>query len=218
MKTKTITSHAQTFTLHPSGALYWHETDMLLITDVHLGKVSHFRKHGSAVPQSAIPYNFDKLDRTFAHFKPRVLCFLGDLFHSVINSEWLLFSEWIKNITAKVVLVTGNHDIISPLKYEEVNVHVTPQWQIGAVLLTHIPEEREHVFTISGHIHPGIRLQGLGRQSLSIPCFFKTPTQLILPAFGAFTGNYTMNPSENDEVFVITEDEVIQVDLTRFMH
>jgi len=39
IKTETITLHQQTFTLHPSGAMYWHETQMLLVADVHLGKV-----------------------------------------------------------------------------------------------------------------------------------------------------------------------------------
>lgn len=211
MKVETITIHAQTFTLHPSGAMYWHEHKMLLIADVHLGKVTHFRKHGSAVPQSAIQDNFRQLDNVLSHFQPEVLCFLGDLFHSYINAEWLLFAEWIKTVSSQIILVAGNHDVISSSKYEEIDIEVTDQWQIGSILLTHIPELRNNAFNIAGHIHPGIRLKGLGKQSLSIPCFFKSSNQLILPAFGTFTGKHLIAPNQGDQVFAVTKDEVIRI-------
>ena len=80
---KPITIQNHNFTLHPSGAMYWHEREMLLISDVHLGKVSHFRKHGSAVPKKAIAKNFEKLQDVIQSFAPKVICFLGDLFHSI---------------------------------------------------------------------------------------------------------------------------------------
>jgi len=213
IKTKTINIHKQTFTLHPSGVMYWHETQMLLIADVHLGKVTHFRKHGSAVPISAMHDNYVQLDQVLSCFKPRVLCFLGDLFHSYINSEWDLFSKWKKTVSAKIVLIAGNHDVISPIKYEKINIDVTDQWQIGSILLTHIPETQDHVFNIAGHIHPGVRLKGLGKQSISVPCFFKTIDQMILPAFGVFTGKHILTPDEHCQVFVITEEEVIPMSM-----
>jgi len=77
--------------------------------------------------------------------------------------------------------------------------------------LTHHPEEREDLFTICGHIHPGIRLKGPGKQTLKLPCFHKKTHQLILPAFGEFTGSHTISPDKEDEIFVITSDEVILV-------
>ncbi len=52
----------QNFILHPSGAIFWEEKSMLLISDVHLGKVAHFRKHGMAIPERAILENFTKLN------------------------------------------------------------------------------------------------------------------------------------------------------------
>ena len=39
--------------LHPSGAVYWEEKQTLLLADVHLGKVAHFRKNGISVPSKA---------------------------------------------------------------------------------------------------------------------------------------------------------------------
>ena len=54
-----ITIKKQVFMLHPFGSLYWKDKNILLISDLHLGKISHFRKNGLAIPNSAIPKNFE---------------------------------------------------------------------------------------------------------------------------------------------------------------
>lgn len=203
----------QTFTLHPSGALFWQEKSILLISDVHLGKVSHFRKFGAAVPQNAIQSNFDLMDKALQFFQPEILIFLGDLFHSSLNTEWQLFEKWTFSVTAKIILVAGNHDIISPLKYGDLNIQVVSEVQLDGFLLTHHPEEREGFFNFSGHIHPAVRLQGTGRQTLRLACFFKSIHQMILPAFGTFTGTYVLEPKETDEVFAVTGEAVFKVKL-----
>lgn len=209
--TKSIQISDQQFILHASGAMFWKEENMLLISDVHLGKVSHFRKYGSAVPQNAVLGNYQKLNEVMDFFKPQKLVFLGDLFHSSLNKEWLFFEAWIKNISSEVILVEGNHDIISPLKYEDLGIKLTPELILNKFLLTHHPEERSGLFNFSGHIHPGVRISGLARQTLELPCFFKNENQMILPAFGEFTGKHILSPKEGDEVFVLANEEVIML-------
>ena len=59
--TITIQIKSNTFILHPSGALFWEDKNVLLISDVHLGKVSHFRKHGVAIPENSVSKNFMRL-------------------------------------------------------------------------------------------------------------------------------------------------------------
>lgn len=39
--------------LFPQKALFWHSKRMLVLADVHLGKVNHFRKNGIPVPVRA---------------------------------------------------------------------------------------------------------------------------------------------------------------------
>jgi DNA ligase-associated metallophosphoesterase len=199
------------FVLHCSGALYWVEKRMLLISDAHLGKVSHFRKFGSAIPGGAIHKNFLKLDEAVAYFEPEGICFLGDLFHSTLNNEWYLFKSWVERTPVPIILVAGNHDIISPTKYHDINITIVSEWTLDGFLLTHYPEEREDHFTLCGHIHPSVLLAGKGRQFLKLPCFFRSPSQMILPAFGEFTGTYTMEPAEHDIVYVITKDDVLEI-------
>jgi len=206
------TINNNTFVLHCSGAMYWVEKRMLLISDVHLGKISHFRKYGSALPGNAIFQNFIKLDNTVEYFNPESICFLGDLFHSTLNNEWNLFTEWVERTQLPTILVAGNHDIIGPHKYEELGITVVSEWTLDGFLLIHDPQEREDYYTLSGHIHPSVLLAGKGRQFLKLPCFFRTPKQLILPAFGEFTGTYVMEPQEDDKVYVITKEDVVEVE------
>ncbi len=197
--------------MHPSGTLFWKEKRMLLISDVHLGKVSHFRKFGSAVPQAAVLRNFELLDDSLAFFEPEIVCFMGDLFHSSMNKEWQLFEDWVGKVESTIILIAGNHDIISPLKYEDLGIQVVSEIQQDGFLLTHHPEEREGFFNFSGHIHPAVRLRGGGRQSLRLPCFFKSDQQMILPAFGAFTGTYVLEPNRDDQIFTLAENSVIKI-------
>lgn len=200
----------QNFQFHPSGIAFWEEQQLLLIADVHLGKISHFRKHGSAVPQNAVLQNFDKLTEMVKKFQPKNICFLGDLFHSAKNAEWGLFEKWVEEQTAKVSLILGNHDIISPLLFENMGVRVFQELYIGKFKLTHHPEVQEAYFNICGHIHPGYRLTGLAKQHLKLKCFFRSKHQLILPAFGEFTGVFLMKPEPQDQIFVCAGTVVLK--------
>lgn len=197
------------FILHASGAMFWKERKMLVISDVHLGKISHFRKHGIALPKQAFIGNFERLTSVADTFHAEIICFLGDLFHSKINSEWSLFADWVNTRPEKFLLIIGNHDILEPEKYEAVGMAIAAELTVGNLLFTHEPEERDGFFTFCGHIHPGIHIRGKGRQSMDLPCFFRTKHQMILPAFGEFTGKWIMDPGADDLVYAIAGNTVV---------
>jgi len=211
MTTQQIEISGQQLIMHPAGVLFWVEERVLLISDVHLGKVMHFRKYGAAVPRDAVYKNFTLLQALLDEYHPKVVCFLGDLFHSNLNSEWQLFEEWVKGVHARIILVAGNHDIITPLRYEALGILMVPELVWGPFLLTHYPEERDGLFNFSGHVHPAVKLRGSGRQTLRLPCFFKNRHQLILPAFGAFTGTYVLEKKQEDEIYAIADSAVIKI-------
>lgn len=209
MKKIQIKNHK--FTLHSSGAIYWPKNNMLLIADVHLGKVAHFRKHGAPIPAPAAFENLEKLTEISNQFQPKTICFLGDLFHSKLNEEWQDFEKWTEYTKAEIVLISGNHDIIPSHFYEALGIRVFDEWLLDGFLLTHHPTDSPGSFNFCGHVHPGVRMKGVGRQYLRFSCFYKTINSLILPAFGNFTGKHILKPSKSDEVFAIVEDEVICV-------
>jgi DNA ligase-associated metallophosphoesterase len=201
----------ETFILHCNGTVFWEEKKTIIISDVHLGKVTHFRKHGIAIPQNAISENFRKITEVLEYFNPDKIIFLGDLFHSTKNAEWNLFENWVLDNNYETYLITGNHDIIDENHYRKIGVIVVEMLEIDHFFFTHHPTEKENSFNFSGHIHPGILLRGLGLQSLRLPCFFHKPNQMILPAFGEFTGKYFLKPNVEDIVYAIAGNEVIQI-------
>jgi metallophosphoesterase superfamily enzyme len=105
----------------------------------------------------------------------------------------------------------GNHDIHTHSKFCDIDIDILHGIAAEGFLLTHKPIDREGHFNFCGHIHPCIRLRGKARQFLKLPCFFRKPGQLILPAFGEFTGTFEMSPAEDDIVYAVTKDAVIEV-------
>lgn len=201
----------ETFILHCSGAVFWEEKNTIIISDVHLGKVTHFRKHGIAIPQSAISENFRKITEVLDYFNPEKIIFLGDLFHSTKNAEWNLFENWVLDNNYETYLITGNHDIIDENHYKNIGVIVVEILEIDHFFFTHHPTEKENSFNFSGHIHPGIILRGLGLQSLKLRCFFSKSNQMILPAFGEFTGKYLVKPNLDHIIYAIAGNEVLLI-------
>ena len=211
---KKIKIKSQQFILDPSGAVYWKEKKSLLIADVHLGKVAHFRKNGVAVPRQAEGAFYKKIAALFTKFSVQRLIFLGDLFHSFQNNEWYLFEAWIKQQSIKIILIEGNHDIIPAWKFENLGVYVKEYFEEEDFHLSHFPIDKKNYFVICGHLHPGVKLKGAGLQQLKLPCFIQSKNQLILPSFGAFTGLHILNPKEGHQVYVTTGKEVTKIKVT----
>lgn len=64
-------------------------------------------------------------------------------------------------------------------------------------------------YLFSGHIHPGIAIRGLGKQSLRFPCFYFTEKFCVLPAFSRFTGTFLIEPNDGEQVFAIVDNRLM---------
>lgn len=208
---KEIVIYDNHFYLHKTGAIFWKEKNTLLLADIHLGKVGHFRKSGIPVPRKVEGVFYDKISKLKNSLNFSQIIFLGDLFHSSLNNEWLLFENWVKKSVLKIILIKGNHDIIPKLKFQQVGIKTYNDLKIEKFLFTHHPKKINDHFVFSGHIHPGVRLAGKGKQIMKFPCFIYNKDQIILPSFGGFTGMYLPKIKNDDQVFVITNKEVIEV-------
>jgi uncharacterized protein len=202
-------------TLLPEKVLYLPKHKTVLVADLHFGKVNHFRKSGIAVPSKANDKNADTLINVINATKPARVIFLGDLFHSHYNEEWETVGQILKHFSAcSFELVLGNHDILSLQQYQRHSIKVFGnQLVIGQWLLTHEPltSTPENFYNLAGHIHPGARLTGSGRQSMMLPCFYFGKQQGILPAFGSFTGLAAIHPKKDENVFVIAEGRILKI-------
>ncbi|QUS36805.1 ligase-associated DNA damage response endonuclease PdeM [Falsirhodobacter algicola] len=163
-----------------SGALWMPARDTLIVSDLHLGKSERMARRGGALLP---PYDArDTLARLQAVLDAaptaRIVC-LGDSFD---DSEAWLAPDDLAHLHRLMagrdwVWIAGNHD---PVPAIAGGTHL-PQMRIGPLVLRH--EAMGEAGEISGHFHPKARLAGRVR-----PCFVADARQVILPAFGTYTG------------------------------
>ncbi len=208
--------------LLPQRAIWWPLRSMLIVSDLHLGKAAHFRKHGIAIPNAVNADTLQRLDQLITQFKPRNVLVLGDLFHSEENEEWQEFRAWLMGLHAGGVvqsfrLVEGNHDILPPSAFEGLPMERCTSWTEGPFVFAHDPAELkglgEGMVGVAGHLHPAVSMRGKGRQSLKLPCWWyhRNNGVLVVPTFGAFTGSVSVSPSKQDLCWVTTGEAVIAV-------
>jgi DNA ligase-associated metallophosphoesterase len=201
--------------LLPGRAAFWVRVSTLLVADAHLGKAAAFRRAGVAVPQGTTAGNLARLSTLVARCAAERVVFLGDLVHdgAARRAASSAFVRWRGQHEAlDVVLVRGNHDRRAGDPEAQWRIQVVQEPLIeGALALCHAPREVTGCYVIAGHIHPGVRLNGPGRDTLRLPCFWLTTTHAVLPAFGAFTGLADVVPAAGDRLFVDSGASVVPV-------
>ena len=209
--------HNNHFWLSAERCIYWEEEKTLIVSDLHFGKTGHFRKSGIAVPQNIFKEDLQRLFTQVQFYNPAQLLVVGDMFHSSANKELDLFLKWRNDLPQlNIHLVKGNHDILKAGWYEKANIIVHPkQYSINGFCFAHDVEQSDCAdsaeFFFTGHIHPGVVLNGMGKQTLRFPCFYFNHKFAILPAFSRFTGLAAIDVKKNDSVYAIVEKSVIRL-------
>lgn len=183
---------------------------IIIISDCHFGKATHFRKNNLPIPQATAVNDFHVFYDLLMQWKPNMCVFLGDLFHSTKNKEWQWLAETLAHFpSCRFILVQGNHDVLDPEMYLQAGIELTQTLELSpGIVLSHEPIESD-IFNICGHIHPGIALQGKARQRMRLPCYFKTENRLYMPAFGGLTGHVDMGKIEKaGRAWCFTEAEI----------
>ncbi|MGL5889561.1 MAG: ligase-associated DNA damage response endonuclease PdeM, partial [Bacteroidia bacterium] len=153
--------------------------------------------------------------RTSELYDAEQIAIIGDFFHSDPNTEWGLFSEWHQKLNIPIKLITGNHDKALFTSQPETTTELCgDELVVSPFVLQHHPNEKKdnrNYYRIAGHVHPGYNLRGKARQRVVLPCFCIEENQLILPAFGSFTGKEMIEPKVNARYFVIAGNSVTEI-------
>jgi DNA ligase-associated metallophosphoesterase len=197
-------------------AVFWPAMKALFVADFHLGKAASFRRAGIALPSGTTAENVERLGRALDRTRAAKIVFLGDFLHSKEGrtaSTLERFGEWRSaRRGVELTMVRGNHDKKAGDPPEAWGVRCIEAGEaLGPFILNHEPGASRGGYALAGHIHPAVRLSASGEQSLRLPCFWFGSRYGVLPAFGAFTGNAEVLPRKGDQVFVIAEEEVLQV-------
>ncbi|GAB3017613.1 ligase-associated DNA damage response endonuclease PdeM [Niabella terrae] len=207
-----IICNQETLILSPSRALYWPRRRLLLLADLHLGKTGYFRASGIPIPSSVMQQDLQRLSALINEFQPETIIVAGDMFHHDYNSDIAIFNKWRQPYSdIPWLLVPGNHDKLLDIDYQQLGIRVTDTvYEELPFNIVHEPSEQPAGFELSGHLHPGYRLEGRARQQLRLPCFIVSEQRIILPAFSGFTGLYTSyRIRENCSYYLVVDDQVL---------
>lgn len=194
--------------LLPEHAVWWPATRTLFIADLHLGKAASYRKLGQPVPAGSTQDNLQRLAYLVERLASRNIVFLGDFLHAATSRTPSLLQAlrvWREQYAAlRITLVRGNHDSRAGDPPHELDIHVVDEpWMIGPFAACHHPQVHPTHLVLAGHSHPVVSLKSAARDRLTLPCFVKDERQVILPAFGAFTGGHPVKVQPHQQLYPV---------------
>jgi len=185
-----MTVSGVSFTADLSGALYWADERLLVVSDLHLEKGSSFAMRGVLLPPHDTTETLARLDAVIARYQPRAVIALGDSFHDREAHDRLTAAHRATLATLQTgrdwIWIVGNHDPDLP---RDLGGSVASDVGIGPVVFRHEPTGA--VGEIAGHLHPKARVSRRGR-SVERRCFASDGERAIMPAFGAYTGGLSI--------------------------
>ena len=166
----------------PSGALFWPDQSLLVVSDLHFGKSERLaRRGGPLLPPYETRATLERLDQDIETTSARCVLCLGDSFDDLAAAEGLDETDrlWLLRLMAgrEWTWIEGNHDA-GPV---DLGGSHRSELRHGPLAFRHIATTQNS--EISGHYHPKARLAGRARR-----CFLIDPFRVILPAYGAYTG------------------------------
>ncbi len=170
-----------------SGALWWPEESLLVVSDLHLGKSERIaRRGGTSLPPYDTRDTLNRLAADLALTHARNVVCLGDCFDDLPAAESLPEEErhWILRLQAgrRWVWIEGNHDP-GPVEFGGAHLAELP---LPPLTFRHIAQDSASG-EISGHYHPKATVNARGR-AITRPAFLIDTNRVILPAYGTYTG------------------------------
>jgi DNA ligase-associated metallophosphoesterase len=208
-----IEHYGETLWLLPDKALYWPARRALLVADVHIGKAASFRALHQPVPRGTTDATLARLDVLLNTYDCEQLIVLGDFLHArparapTIVAKLTAWRQRHRHL--RMVLVRGNHDRHAGDPPAELGIAIKDEpWLLPPFALQHEPTANPTHPVLAGHIHPVFVLRGKARQRLRLPCFLIDEQVSLLPAFGEFTGGWTVEPHAATRVFLAEAGQV----------
>ncbi len=199
-------------------------TRTLLLADLHLGKDSTFRQSGIYVPTGVTEKTLSRWQAAIDHSQPTQCFVLGDIVHaasSLIDAVFDQLDSFLISLQSQVAihLIVGNHDKSARSRLAELPfASIQSQVDCDGFTLVHDPQEvdaNKDPFQIGGHVHPCVRLSARGFAATRLPCFWVRSHSLVLPAFGEFTGGAVVKVADDDDAYMICDNELIQLQRRR---
>src|SRR3954467_8469651 len=138
MRASRVTIADVTFVADLSGALFWKEQSLLVVSDLHLEKGSSFAARGVLLPPYDTVATLSRLAAVIARHDPRMVIALGDSFHDREAHGRLSAAdrEALASLQARRdwIWIAGNHDPALP---SDLGGVVASEVAIGPIAFRH---------------------------------------------------------------------------------
>jgi uncharacterized protein len=182
-----------------SGALFWEEQRLLVVSDLHLEKGSSFAARGVLLPPYDTVATLSRLAGVIARHDPGMVIALGDSFHDRDAHQRLSRTDRdaLTALQARRdwIWISGNHDPVLP---SDLGGVVASEVAIGPIAFRHEPTGASG--EIAGHLHPKARVPTRGR-TMERRCFACDGERAVMPAFGAYTGGLSIRDAAFAKIF-----------------
>ena len=198
-RSSTVTIAGISFVADLSGALFWGEQKLLIVSDLHLEKGSSFAARGVLLPPYDTVATLSRLSAVIARHDPRMVIALGDSFHD--REAHRRLSKGDRDALSALqarrewIWISGNHDPALP---SDLGGIVATEVAIGPIHFRHEPTGA--FGEIAGHLHPKARIATRGR-AMERRCFASDGERAVMPAFGAYAGGLSVRDAAFAKIF-----------------
>src|SRR5215813_1762012 len=198
-RNSTVSIAGVTLAADISGALFWDDQSLLVVSDLHLEKGSSFAARGVLLPPYDTVATLSRLAAVIARHDPRTVIALGDSFHDRSAHERLSIEDRDAMSSLQTgrdwIWISGNHDPALP---RNLGGTIADEVAIGPITFRHEPTGAHG--EIAGHLHPKARIAARGR-SMERRCFASDGIRAVMPAFGAYAGGLSIRDAAFARVF-----------------
>ncbi|WP_164935288.1 ligase-associated DNA damage response endonuclease PdeM [Bradyrhizobium guangzhouense] len=199
MRVSRVSISDVTFAADLSGALYWDERRLLVVSDLHLEKGSSFATRGVLLPPYDTLATLSRLAAVISRHNPKTVIALGDSFHDRSAHERLSADDRAAVAALQTgrdwIWISGNHD---PMLPRDLGGTVADEVVVGPITFRHEPSGAPG--EIAGHLHPKARISTRGR-SMERRCFASDGMRAVMPAFGAYAGGLSIRDVAFAKIF-----------------
>lgn len=233
-----LTFADEQFVLLADRAVLWPRRSTLIVADTHFGKDSLFQARGIPVPNDVTSNDLARLARLLGMTGCGRLLVLGDFFHGKESNDPTMTAHlraWRDALSqVEITLIRGNHDVHAGDPCDSLGIETLNSLTVDAIKFRHDPVTDETcetdppsetasnatpaselppgtgAFTMCGHVHPATTLTDFDGSVVKVPCFVVDPRQMILPAFGRFTGTCTIARRPGRELLIASHGRVLR--------
>ena len=214
-RARLVTFSAKTFVLDARGVLYMPSQKLLVFSDLHFEKGSYLAQFANPLPRWDTASTIANMQVCLNDYEVSCVLCLGDSLHDQaahnrMREEDLKAVQAMVQSVAEWVWVTGNHDPVVPSSMLGESAHA---YCVDDIQFVHEPLDSaraEYGYQVIGHYHPKARRKIAGRY-FSGKCFLQTPSLLMMPAFGAYTGGLDITEQAITSLFPPSPDNKVHL-------